>query len=153
MKTFVKIVFYFGFLFFGGGFLIAFCQFVIYNGLGNIFEYKKADYFCINNDTTSMPAKLIYEYVVNEKTYKDYQNVSTETAKLEDTSNFTVLYNVSFNSFSIIKELEGRETKTWNYTVGMIVFGIFFLFIFLIYKFADMDKWIGVYTRGEYKKR
>ena len=79
MKGFVKLVFYIGFLFFGGGFLIDFGQFVIYNGLGNIFEYKNADYFYINNDTTSMPAKLIYEYVVNEKKYKDYQNVSTSS--------------------------------------------------------------------------
>jgi len=151
MKGFVKLVFYIGFLFFGGGFLIDFGQFVIYNGLGNIFEYKNADYFYISNDTTSMPAKLIYEYVVNEKKYKDYQNVSTETAKLEDTSKFTVLYNAFFNNFSVIKELEGRETKSWDQIVGMIIFGFFFLFIFLIYKFADMDKWIGVYTRGEYK--
>jgi hypothetical protein len=151
MNTFVKIIFYFGFLFWGGGFLVSLLQYFAYNGFGNVFEYKKADYFCISNDTTSMPAKLTYEYIVDERKYKDYQNVSTETAKLENTTQFTVLYNVSFNNFSIIKELKGRETKTWDQTVGMIIFGFFFLFIFLIYKFADMDKWIGVYTRGEYK--
>ena len=105
MKVFMKLVFYVGFLFFGGGFLIAFGHFVIHNGLGNIFEYKKADYFHISSDTTSMPAKLIYEYVVNGKIHKGHQNVSTKIAKLEDLSKFTVLYNVHFNSFSLIKEL------------------------------------------------
>lgn len=151
MNTIIKFIFYAGFLFFGGGFVIAFSQFVIYNGLGNIFDYKKSDCFCITNDTTTMPVKLIYYYFVDERKYKDYQNVSTETAKLEDISQFTVLYNASFNSFSVIKELEGRETKTWDQIVGMIIFGFFLLFIFLIYRFADMNKWIGVYTRGEYK--
>ncbi len=147
----MAFIFYVGFLFFGGGFLVAFFQFFIYNGVGNIFEYKNADHFCINNDTTSMPAKLIYEYIVDGKKYNDYQNVSTETAKMEDVSKFVILYNTSFNNFSIIKGLEGRESKTWDQVVGMIIFGSFFLFIFLIYKFADMEKWIGVYTKGEYK--
>ena len=36
MNTMIKFIFYAGFLFFGGGFVIAFSQFVIYNGLGNI---------------------------------------------------------------------------------------------------------------------
>lgn len=98
-----------------------------------------------------MPAKLTYKYIIDGKEYQSYQNVSTETAKLDDFSQFTVLYNTTFHKVSVIKELKERETKTWDQMVGMIIFGFFFIFILVVYKFADMDKWIGVYTRGEYK--
>lgn len=152
MNAFIKLIFYAGFLFFGGGFIIAFCQFVAYNGAGDYFEYVKAEHFYISNDTTSMPAKLVYKYTVNGHEYKSSQNVSTETASSSDLSQFTIWFNTSFHKISIIKELKGRETKIWNQIVGMVIFGFFFLFIFLIYKFADMNKWIGIYTRGEYKR-
>ena len=37
MKLFVKLVFYCNFLFWGGGFLLAFLQYIAYNGFGDIF--------------------------------------------------------------------------------------------------------------------
>ena len=39
-----------------------------------------------------------------------------------------------------------RSTK-----IDMCITGFFFLFIFLIYRYADMDKWIGVYTEVNIK--
>ena len=44
MKLFVKLVFSIGFLFLGGGFLLAFLQYIAYNGFGDIFEYVKPEY-------------------------------------------------------------------------------------------------------------
>ena len=41
MKLFVKLIFVANFLFWGGGVLIAFFQFIAYNGFGDIFEYVK----------------------------------------------------------------------------------------------------------------
>ena len=43
MKLFVKLIFVANFLFLGGGFLIAFFQFIAYNGFGDIFEYVKPE--------------------------------------------------------------------------------------------------------------
>ena len=102
MKLFVKLIFVANFLFLGGGFLIAFFQYVAYNGFGDIFDF--------------------------------YEN--------------SVYYNkkIPFLSYVGTKELKLNSPES-----GMVVFGFFFLFIFLIYRYADMDKWIGVYTRGEYK--
>ena len=37
MKLFMKLVFSIGFLFLGGGFLLAFLQYIAYNGFGDIF--------------------------------------------------------------------------------------------------------------------
>lgn len=52
MRSFINIIFYIGFLFFGGGFLIAFGQFILYNGVGQCFTYVKADNAQINYEIT-----------------------------------------------------------------------------------------------------
>jgi hypothetical protein len=151
MKTFIKIIVYFGYCFFGGGFLIAFGHYIAYNGLGNFFEYAPANVISVQKETYQTPNKLLYEYSVNNKAYRGYQNISS--TKIEQISNnqIVVLYNKTFNNISMIQDITGKSSKTWEQTVGMLVFGLPLLFIFLIYTFADMDKWIGVYTRGEYK--
>ena len=151
MGKIFQVVFYFGLLFFGGGLLITFGRFAVYNGLGGIFKYEVADNSRIRGDTISLPAKLVYSYSINGNEYTDSQNVDIKTARMANSNKYTVLYNTTFNGFSLIKELERRETKTWDQTVGMMVFGIPFFFILLIYLLADRGKWIGVYTRGEYK--
>ena len=40
MKLFVKLIFVANFLFLGGGFLIAFFQFIAYNGFGDILLFR-----------------------------------------------------------------------------------------------------------------
>ena len=151
MKAFVKLVVYIGFLFWGGGFLIAFSLFIAYNGLVPIFKYQEADQFTIlYGDTTIMPARLVYEYEVNGEKYANYQNVSTDIARLNNFAGYSIVFNTTFPKLSMVKELKGREAKSWDYTTGMFVFGFFFLFIFFLYKFGDLDKWIGLYTRGEF---
>ncbi|MCL1937034.1 MAG: hypothetical protein FWF52_01395 [Candidatus Azobacteroides sp.] len=148
----MKIVFYVGFLFFGGGFLIGFGQFTLYNGFGNIFEYIEPNNvkYTIRIDTVNQSERYIinYSYIVNSKLYnaKDmfYSSYIKETGKNIE----RIYYNKLFPSIIYVEDnyLDIRRSK-----INMIVMGFFFLFIFLIYKFADMDKWIGVYTRGEYK--
>jgi len=154
MKTFIKIVFYFGFLFFGGGFLIALGQFTLYNGYGNSFEYLKANNAKIDYEITFSNkieiTNIYYSYTVNNKLYESKESIATSSIERRDIRIDEIFYNKYFPSLSYVgdEKLSLRKAKS-----GMIIMGFFFLFIFLIYKFADMDKWIGVYTRGEYKKR
>lgn len=151
-KTFMDIVFYIGFLFFGGGFLIAFGQFILYNGMGEIFEYIKADNAEIIHDTNVLNkmeiTDILYRYTVNNDLYEMKESIATSSIKKKNIHINEIYYNKLFPSLSYVGDnnLSLRKAKT-----GMITMGFFFLFIFLIYKFADMDKWIGVYTRGEYK--
>ena len=35
----------------------------------------------------------------------------------------------------------------------MVIFGAAFLLMFLIYRLADLDKWIRIYTGEEYRNR
>jgi hypothetical protein len=73
MKLFIKIIFYANFLFWGGGFLIAFCQFVVYNGFGNIFEYIPSEKSMVERNLDHMPRQLVYEYSVNGKMFTGSQ--------------------------------------------------------------------------------
>ena len=143
----MKLVFYTGFLFFGGGFLIAFGQFILYNGAGVFFEYIPSDESFFEKKVDRMPNQLIYKYYIENTEYTGTQNVSSSIISKIDLDSTIVLYNKNFKKISMIQGITGRSSKSWDQTVGMIVMGFFFLFLFLIYKFVDINKWIGVYTR------
>lgn len=146
LRNLYRIIIYIGFIFFGGGFLIAFGQFIIYNGIGIFFEYIPAEKIIVQKETSTTPKQFQYEYIVNNKRYTGTQNVSTEVLNETETSNVVILYNKNFNSFSKIQGISGKSSKVWDQTVGMIIFGFFFIIIFVIYKFSDLDKWIRIYT-------
>ena len=70
MKLFVKLIFVANFLFLGGGFLIAFFQFIAYNGFGDIFEYVKPEYLETRVEINSIreTKTIIYNYTIDKKT-------------------------------------------------------------------------------------
>ena len=150
MKLFVKLIFVANFLFLGGGFLIAFFQYIAYNGFGDIFEYVKPEQLetHVKIDSIKETKTIFYKYVVDQKVYESKQSVYIPSIAECDFYENSVYYNkkIPFLSYVGTKELKLNSPES-----GMVVFGFFFLFIFLIYRYADMDKWIGVYTRGEYK--
>lgn len=150
MNTFIKFVFYTGFLFFGGGFLVALLQYFAYNGFGNIFEYVKPEYIETYVEINSIEGSktIFYKYWVDKKEYASKQSVYIDKIPKYDFYEANVFYNKQIPSLSYIGN---KELKLKSPISGMVIMGFFFLFIFLIYKFADREKWIGVYTRGEYK--
>jgi len=145
MKTIIRILIYLNFVFWIGGFLFAFVQFFLYNGLGNIFEYIPAKTITIDKEINTMPRKLIYSYKVDDKVFKSSQNISTEILNEINIDDVIIYYNKTFVNFSMIGGLEERSSKAWDNLVGMIICGFFFLFTFSLYKFGNIDKWIKIY--------
>jgi len=146
----MKLVFYLGFLFFGGGFLIAFFQYFAYNGFCNVFEYAKPEHLntYVKIDSIEKTNTIFYKYWIDEKEYRSKQSIYIDKIQKYDFYESNVYYNKQIPSLSYVGN---KELKLRSPISGMIIFGITFLFFFLMYKFADMDKWIGIYTRGEYK--
>ncbi|MFS3040103.1 hypothetical protein AAH043_19010 [Bacteroides nordii] len=66
----MKLVFSIGFLFLGGGFLLAFLQYIAYNGFGDIFEYVKPEYLETRVEINSIreTKTIIYNYTIDKKT-------------------------------------------------------------------------------------
>ncbi len=150
MSRVLKFIFLIGFLLFGGGFLFALFQFASYNGFGEWFDFAKPDsYETIVEERPNEDCRVIwYTYSVDGKSYSSYQNVGLNVIDLYEFHEDNLVYNKQLPFFSMIGK---KEFKLRNAKAGMVVTGILFLFIFSIYKFADLEKWIGVYTRGEYK--
>jgi hypothetical protein len=147
-KRFYTIIIYIGYIFFGGGFLTAFGQFIIYNGFGETFEYVPASNCKVARNIERMPCQLLYEYQdINGNEYKGVQNVSDKIAQEIDLESVDILYNKLFPFFSMVKGIEGRSSKSWDFTVGMIVMGFIFLLLFILNTLGNVDKWIKRYEK------
>ena len=152
MGKIFQVVFYFGLLFFGGGLLVAFGQFILYNGMGELFDYERAcDAEITYGKSFSNKIEIThidYVYAVGGRTYNSKETIATSSIEKKGLRIDEVYYNRTFPGLSYVgnNKLSLRKAKT-----GMIVMGFFFSFILLIYLLADRGKWIGVYTRGEYK--
>ena len=148
VKKIYIIIVYFGFVMFGGGFLIAFGQFVVFNGFGNFFEYVKADNAEIDYEIETRFTNIHYSFIVNNRLFESKETIANSFIKERDVQIDEVFYNKHFPSLNFVGNNQLRLRQA---NVSMFIMGFFFLFIFLIYRFADTDKWIGVYARGEYK--
>ena len=95
MKLFVKLIFVANFLFLGGGFLIAFFQYVAYNGFGDIFEYVKPEQLetHVKIDSIKETKTIFYKYVVDQKVYESKQSIYIPRIAEYDFYENNVYYN------------------------------------------------------------
>ena len=104
MKLFVKLVFYCNFLFWGGGFLLAFLQYIAYNGFGDIFEYVKPEYLETRVEINSITETktIIYKYTIDKKNYESKQSIYIPTIAECDFYESNVYYNKQIPCLSYI---------------------------------------------------
>ncbi len=145
----MKFILYLIFIVTGGVFIFSLYQFTLYNGFGEIITYVPVEKKSINTDTTRMPMRIQYSFIFDGKVIHDTQNVSNRVAKTVNVDTLTVLYNKTFNK-SVLKNITGKSSKTIDHKTGMQISAFFFIIFFLIYKFGDLEKWEGIYFRGEY---
>lgn len=150
MRTFVKIIFYIGFLFFGGGFLVGLFQYFAYNGFGNVFEYTKPEYVetSVTIDSTKNTKTISYIYWVNKKEYSSKESVAINKIQKYDFYETNIYYNKHIPSLSYVGSY---KLKLRSPVMGMIIMGCFFLLILSMYIFGDMDKCIAIYQGGNIK--
>ena len=151
MRNLVNIIYYIALIVYGGAFLFAFGQFVVYNGLGDFFDYIKVEDPEVNIEIDSVMEKktIFYAYLVEDIRYKSKQTIYIEKIPKYEFHETNIFYNSKLPSFSYIGK---KELKLRSPTSGMIISGVLFIFTFLVYKFSNIDKWVGVYTKHEYKK-
>ncbi len=145
----MKFILYLIFIVTGGAFIFSLFQFTLYNGFGEIIKYLPVEKISINSDTTRMPMRIQYSFIIDGKVIHDTQNVSNRIAKTVNVDTLTILYNKTFNK-SFLKNITGKSSKTIDHKTGMQISAFFFVVFFLIYRFGDLKKWEGIYFRGEY---
>ncbi len=152
LKKFYRIIIYIGFIFFGGGLLITFGQFIIYNGMGNFFEYSRPIKLetIVNIDSLLNDKTIYYKYFVDNKSYNSMQTVKINHIEEYSFYKTNIYYNTSIPAFSYIGS---NKLKIRSMISGMLVSGFFLLFILVIYKFTNIDKWIGIYIGGKYQNQ
>lgn len=157
METIIKFIYksaLYLWLFICGIFFIYYCfLYITHNGVGNIFSYAPTSVIDFSIDFKQQPVTINYSYKVNQKKYSGAQEVAVEVAEEIQNTEITILYNKTFPMISEIKDISGNSSKLNECIWKMGLTFIGFLFAFLILKFADHEKWIGVYARGEYKSR
>ena len=111
MKLFVKLVFYCNFLFWGGGFLLAFLQYIAYNGFGDIFEYVKPEYLetRVEIDSITETKTIIYKYTIDKKNYESKQSIYISRIAARDFYESNVYYNKQIPCLSYIGKKELNE--------------------------------------------
>ncbi|WP_291528812.1 hypothetical protein [Bacteroides sp. UBA939] len=140
----------------GSALLYSIIMSVMYNGIGNIFKYIPVDHYSytLENDTTAKRNRIVlkYQYSFDNHTYNDEHPFLAEDM-IVNVDSAVVYCNSVIPSFSMMEGVPNSSYKQKLYLVQICVSFFFFLFAFLIWRFADHDKWIGVYARGEYKTK
>lgn len=145
MKLIVKLFFIFGIAFGSVGFLYSFSQLIALNGLGNIFEMKDAKEIKTEITHDSIHINILYAYIIDGKEYKDDYKMVTEYFEQCNIDSIVVKYNKNFPSISYI---DGVPLKIRKQRFGIFMSLFFLLFITLIWKLSNRDKWIRTYEQA-----
>ena len=151
-----KLALYAGLFVCGSAFLFSIIMYVMYNGIGNVFKYVPADncsYILENDTAVKRPSMVLkYQYRFRNQTYNGEHSFFSEDMR-ESLDSVTVYCNTVIPSLSMVKGVPNSVYKQRHYLVHICISFLGVLFTFLIWRFADHDKWIGVYARGEYKSK
>lgn len=132
----------------GIGCLYSVIMYIAYNGLGDVFKYMPVDKFSYSMkiDSVSRPTNILeYQYEIDGHTYNSEHRFFVEDMK-ENIGSIRVLYNSTFEYLSMVEGVPNENYMQRLYLVRICTSLIFFLFAFLIYKFANHDKWINIYS-------
>lgn len=145
----MKFILYLIFIFTGGAFIFSLYQFTLYNGFGEWFEYNIAEDFHINKTIDSTSNTIIFDYSFKASGQKFIEKESIFIPSLikNNVNKNTVFYNKINPKYSYIGN---NKIKVRQQITGMVISAFFFIVFFLIYKFEDLEKWEGIYFRGEY---
>lgn len=142
MKLIIKLFFLLGIAFWGLGLLYSFSKLIALNGLGNIFEMNEARNVKteINRDSTDI--SILYTYQVEGKVYEDNYKMFVEYFEQCDIDTIVVKYN---KYFPMISYIDGVPLKVRKQKTGIFISTFFLLFLILLWRLSNKDKWIKTY--------
>lgn len=142
MKIIVKIFFIIGIAFGGIGLLFSFSKLIALNGLGNIFKMNEARNVNteIIRDSTHM--SIFYSYKVEGKVFQENYKMFVEYFEQCGIDTIVVKYN---KYFPMVSYIDGVPLKIRQQKINMFLSVFFLLFLVLLWKLSNKDKWIKTY--------
>lgn len=131
-----------GIAFWGLGFLYSFSKLIALNGLGNIFEMNEARNVKTEIIRDSTDISILYTYQVEGKVYQDNYKMFVEYFEQCGIDTIVVKYNKYFPRVSFI---DGMPLKVRKQKTGIFISTFFLLFLILLWKLSNKDKWIKTY--------
>jgi len=142
MKIIVKIFIVVGIAFGGFGLMFSFSKLIALNGLGNIFEMNEARSLKTEIIRDSTHIRILYSYKVEGKVFQDNYKMFVEYFEQCGIDTIVVKYNKYFPMVSFI---DGVPLKIRQQKINMFLSTFFLLFLILLWKLSNRDKWIKAY--------
>jgi len=142
VKLIIKLFFILGIAFWGLGLLYSFSKLIALNGLGNIFEMNEARNVKTEIIRDSTDISILYTYQVEGKVYQDNYKMFVEYFEQCGIDTIVVKYNKYFPMVSFI---DGVPLKIRKQKTGIFISTFFLLFLILLWKLSNKDKWIKAY--------
>lgn len=142
MKVIIKLFFILGIAFWGIGLLYSFSKLIALNGLGNIFEMDEARNVKMEIINDSTDISILYTYQVKGKVYQDNYKMFVEYFEQCGIDTIVVKYN---KYFPMVSYIVGVPLKIRKQKTGIFVSVFFLLFLILLWKLSNKDKWAKIY--------
>lgn len=142
MRIIVQIFFIGGVAFGGFGLLFSFSKLIALNGLGNIFEMNEARNVKTEIIKNSTQISILYSYEVESKVYQDNYKMVVEYFEQCGIDTIVVKYN---KYFPMVSYIDGVSLKIRQQKINMFLSAFFLLFLILLWKLSNKDKWIKTY--------
>ncbi len=142
MKRIIKLFFILGIAFFGLGLLFSFSKLIALNGLGDIFEMNGARNAKTEIIRDSTDINILYTYQVEGKVYQDNYKMFVDYFEQCGIDTIVVKYNKYFPMVSFI---DGVPLKIRKQKTGIFISTFFILFLILLWKLSNKDKWFKTY--------
>ena len=142
MKKIVSFFYALGLLFGGIGLIYCIAMLIVLNGVGDIFEMKEPEQLEVKIHRDSLEVNVYYTYKVGGIENSEHYKINVKYFDRCKIDTIVVKYNASYPMISFIEDvpLKQREQK-----IGIFISSFFLLFLVLVWRLSDRDKWIKTY--------
>jgi hypothetical protein len=142
MKIIAKSFLLLGILFWGISLIYSFSKLIALNGVVDIFEMKEAQRVKTKINQELIDIRISYTYQVDEKEYNDNYTMFIDYFERCNIDTIVIKYN---ETFPMVSYIEGVPLKNRKQKTGIFISSFFLLFLVLIWKLSNRNKWIKTY--------
>ncbi len=142
MRLIGKLFFIVGIAFWSIGLLYSFSKLVALNGLVKIFNMKEAQDANTEIIRDSTHVKILYAYWVNGKVYEENYRMVVDYFDRYNPDTIIIKYN---KLFPMVSYVDGIPLKIRQQKIQIFISTFFLLFLILLWKLSNRDKWVATY--------